>query len=110
MHIAFMSQEHSLEQLPRLLQIEELAGIGYGPREIARYLGEDTRVFLKEWRQENSETREAYDRGRLKVQAEIDLRMAQDAQAGNLTAVQIHKRTIRDREWSDAFMKQLPDE
>lgn len=57
--------------------IEQLAGVGYGPREIALYLGTDVQYFLNQWKDPDSKIRKHYDRGILLVEASIATGMAQ---------------------------------
>lgn len=83
--------------------IQQLAGANYGPREIAIYLGENTRGFLNAWEEKNSPERQAYDRGILMTQANIDMALSEQAKAGNVTAAQQHKKSAREQEWRNTF-------
>ncbi len=71
-----------------LEQVEQLAGAGYGPERIAVYLGEPVKAFMKEWRNPESLIRYHYDRGVLLTDAEIGMKLMENAKGGNITAAQ----------------------
>lgn len=96
-------EDTDLSNMSRMDIIEHLAGINYGPREIALYLREETRAFKNKWEEPNSPERQAYDRGLLITQATIDIKLAEQAKGGNMTAAQIYKKSRVERDWEDAF-------
>jgi len=73
----------------QLLTIENLAAVNYRPSQISLYLGVNKRAFKLEYDNPDSLVREAYDRGQLTAQFEIDNAMLEAAKTGNLTATQI---------------------
>jgi hypothetical protein len=84
------------DELPQELSeneiIEQLAGLNYGPRDIAVYLGVDTKAFMEAWRNPETDVRECYDRGRLKAQADVNMQLLHNAQTGNITAAQMYEK------------------
>lgn len=82
-------------------QIAQLAGCHYGPREIAVYLGVPTKLFMKAWMEPTSAIREAYDKGVLITQAEIDMATATSAKGGNLTAAQIWAKRNQEQDFEN---------
>lgn len=81
-----------------LTAIEDLAGCNYSPERVALYLSVDRREFMKIWYDASSLVREAYDRG--KLQAEFDVNREQKllAQKGNITAAQIFLKESKELE------------
>lgn len=72
-----------------LQTIEDLAGVGYSPEKIAKYLSVEKEVFLKVWYVVGSYVREAYDRGRLKSEFLVLSQQKELAAGGNITAAQM---------------------
>ncbi len=71
-----------------LEQIETLAGAGYGPEKIAVYLDVPVKDFLKEWRNPETLVHFHYNRGVLITDAEIGMKLTENAKGGNITAAQ----------------------
>ena len=69
-------------------QIEQLAGVGYGPEKIAMYLGVKKSDFMKEWKTPDSMVDHHYRRGVLITEAEAGMKLGENARAGNITAFQ----------------------
>lgn len=86
--------------------IEHLAGAGYGPEKIAMYLDIPTVKFMREWRNPESLFRFHYDRGCLLVDAEIGVKLAENAKGGNITAVQ-QLAKIRTEQFVQDVKKQI---
>lgn len=72
----------------QLEQIEQLAGAGYAPWQIAMYLDVPKKEFMKDWKNKDSLIRYHYDRGILLVDAQAGMKLAENAMAGNITAHQ----------------------
>lgn len=81
---------------PKELEVlEKLGEVNYSLYNISIYM-EIPLKLLEIWmRDETSPAYQAYHRGKLKNQFEIEYKLTQDAKTGNLTAIQIldkHKR------------------
>ena len=87
-----MNTDELPEELSQNEIIEQLAGLNYGPRDVAVYLGVDTKAFMEAWRNPETDIRESYDRGRLKAQADVNIKLLHNAQSGNITAAQIYEK------------------
>jgi hypothetical protein len=87
-----MSPEELPQDLSEAETIELLAGLNYAPRDIAVYLGVDTKAFMEAWRDPETEIRESYDRGRLKSKADVNMKLLANAMSGNITAAQIYEK------------------
>lgn len=85
MNLLAISVRLSQEELE---QIETLAGAGYGPEKIAVYLDVPVKDFMKEWRNAQTLVHFHYKRGVLIVDAEVGMKLAQNAREGNITAAQ----------------------
>ena len=75
-------------------QLEELAGCGWQPQDIAVYFNVDKKIFVKEWNDDNSEVAYHYKRGVLLAQASVDMQVLQSAKSGNLKAVSQFKKHL----------------
>ena len=94
------SQNSQITQLTdaHLIEIEQLAAVNYSYAEMALYLSMPKKLFVQEAKQKDSAIWEAIQRGYLKTQVDIDNKLAENAAAGNITAVQIYeKRTEAKR-------------
>lgn len=81
-----------------LIEIEQLSAVNYSYAEMALYLSMPKKLFVQEAKQKDSAIWEAIQRGYLKTQFDIDNKLAENAAAGNITAVQIYeKRTEAKR-------------
>ena len=89
--------------------IEQLAAINYSPKQIALYLGNDEKEFLKEFHKDNSKIKLHYDRGSLMAQAEIDQANLKRARDGSLTAIQQWKKDARHQRFENLKLKLLYD-
>jgi len=69
--------------------IEKLAGLNYTIKQIAMYLDIPYKDLQLQFEDKESEFRYRYDRGRLIAQADIDQKLLDSAQGGNLTAMQM---------------------
>lgn len=89
--------------------IEQLAGAGYGPREIAIFLNTDVRAFKKQWDDPNSTIRYHYDRGILMVEGKIAMGIAGLA-VGDPAAAKQHMQIVAAREFKNTNTKLLNGE
>jgi hypothetical protein len=78
--------------------IENMAGCNYAPSDIAIYLGTNVGYFLKEYNTEGSVIQQAYYRGRLIAQYEINNKQRELAMTGNITATQIFLKESKELE------------
>jgi hypothetical protein len=83
----------------------KLAGCNYTVRQMAIYFGIDVEILQNEYDNKDSDFYKNYQRGRLMAQAEIDMKLLDDAKAGNLTATLQHKKAAKA-----AQLAQLKDE
>src|SRR5690606_14811949 len=91
------ANSEELTELTLTETIERLAAVNYSFDQMAIYVGIDKRKFRKEANTEDSAIWLAIQRGRLKTQFEIDDKLAQNAKAGNITAAQIYKKSVEDK-------------
>lgn len=69
-----------------LTTIQKLAGCNYSTRQIATYLGIAVNLLFTEYQDTESPFYIAFQRGRLMAQADINMKLLDDAKGGNLTA------------------------
>jgi hypothetical protein len=74
--------------------LEDLSGTKYTVKEIAMYFSIPEKELQKEYEDPESLFRYHYDRGILKVKAELDLSRMEAARNGNITAIQILDRRM----------------
>jgi len=86
--------------------IENLAGCGWRPEDIAVYLGFDKKLFVKEWANDNSKIAYHYKRGVLIAQGSVDVQVLSSAKAGDLRAVSQFKKHL-DRAALDNQKKRI---
>ena len=72
--------------------IENLAGINYTVRQIAMYFDISLQQLYLEYENKESEFAYHFDRGKLMANADVDMKLLQDARAGNLTAAAMFKK------------------
>lgn len=96
------SNEVILNELDSALlkEIEELAGGNMAPSDIALHLEINKSAFMRIWREKDSSIRDAYERGRLAIEAKKAKKIEKKIKKGNLTAIQIHdnKAAVSDFE------------
>lgn len=88
-----------------LLVIEKLGASNYAPRQVCLYFGFDKRKFYKEFENENSELRVAFERGKLKADFDISDKLLENATAGNITAIQIFSNKQEERSVQEKIRK-----
>lgn len=81
--------------------IEELASQNMAPSDIALSLSVDKRGFLHLWKDNKSDVRNAYERGKLQAKCDIEKKLYDDALTGNMTAIQIHDKKRQEQEFED---------
>jgi len=72
----------------QITELEQLAGCGYTLKQIAMYFNLSIREVLEAYQDPQSDFRFHYERGKLLIQAKIDMQATISAQSGNLTAMQ----------------------
>jgi|GEM_PF-5999771 len=82
-----------------LKDIRKLASFNLAPNEIALKLGINKAGFMRIWRDEDSEIREAYDAGRIDIKEEQMIALNDQVEEGNNTAIQIQARLIEEQEF-----------
>lgn len=92
-----------------LAQIKEYAEIGFSWREIATVLRINAKTFNTEWLNERSLVREAYDAGKLKTKASLELKRTAYAIGGNITVMQMVDQINKAREFEELKEKHLYD-
>lgn len=83
-------------------EIEKLAEANCGPRDIAKALKVPVKTFMHVWRKPKSRIREAYNYGRLQIDITKREKLISMIEAENTTALQIHNRESKEREFLDA--------
>lgn len=84
-----------------LIEIEQLAAVNYSYAEMALYLSMPKKLFVQEAKQKDSAIWEAIQRGYLKTQFDIDNKLAENAAAGNITAVQIYEKRTKTKNFQN---------
>lgn len=90
-------------------QITEFSELGFTWREIAKVLQLNVRAFRNEWLNERSLVRQAYDTGILNTKADLQLKITEDARAGNITMIQIVQKDEELRRVQELKEKHLYD-
>lgn len=81
--------------------VEELASQNYGPSDIAKALGKNTRDFNRLWRIKASELRLRYDKGRLNIQIVKSEKLIKLVKKKNVTAIQMHNKQAKKQRFED---------
>ncbi len=87
------SVEFTQEQIEEIVM---LAGLNYTVSQIAMYFDIPLSHLEKEFEEEDSVFRYNYNRGRLIVNAKVDQQAVTSAYKGNITAIQILKKSQKD--------------
>lgn len=83
-------------------QITEAAANNFTLREIAVILLLDPDDFQREYDREHSEVRKRYERGRLESENTITQSLRDNAEGGNITAVQIFDNKRKEKDFQAA--------
>lgn len=75
-----------------LSSIEDLAAGNFAPSDIAVRLSINKAGFMRIWREEGSEIRTAYEKGRLRIKEMKMQALETEVELGNITAIQIHDK------------------
>lgn len=84
-----------------LKDVEKLAGGNMSPSDIALKLDINKASFMRLWRDKESTIREAYERGRLAIEAMKAKKLEKAIKKGNLTARQIHDNQAAEKSFED---------
>ena len=83
----------------KLSSIEDLAASNFAPSDISVRLGINKAGFMRIWREQGSEIRTAYEKGRLRIKEEKMEALETEITLGNITAVQIHDKHSEEVEF-----------
>ena len=86
---------------PILLEIEKLAAVNYSFEEMAINLSLPKKLFIQEAKTKDSDIWDAIQRGRLQTNFDIDSKLAENAAAGNITAVQIYEKRVKNKDFEN---------
>lgn len=78
--------------------IHDLAANNYPPEKVALYLDVDKKAFLQLWYDKESTVRQAYDRGQLIAEFNVNNKQKTLAESGNVTAAQIFLKEAEKNE------------
>ena len=82
-------------------ELQRLAALGYSLREMAMYFDYDYNQFKAEADDPDSEVAYNIRRGKLILRANVDMRTAESAENGNITAVQQLSKSMREKNYKD---------
>lgn len=85
-----------------LKEIRKLASCNLAPNEIALKLEINKAGFMRIWRDQDSEIRQAYEAGLLDIEVKKRKALKKEIKAGNITAIQIHDRMTEEAEFEAA--------
>lgn len=81
-----------------LQEIEDLAAINYSYSQMAIYLNLPKQLFIQEAKKKDSDIWDAIQRGQLQADADIQIKLLENAKAGNITAAQVYEKAREARE------------
>ena len=82
-------------------ELQRLSALGYSLREMAMYFDYDYNQFKAEADNPDSEVAYNIKRGKLILKANVDMRIAESAENGNITAVQQLAKSMREKNYKD---------
>lgn len=82
-------------------ELQRLSALGYSLRDMAMYFNFDYRQFKAEADDPDSEVAYNIKRGKLILKANVDMRTAESAENGNITAVQQLAKSMREKNYND---------
>lgn len=88
----------------QLQEVEQLAGLNYGIKQIAMYLDVDANELHSDYADALSKFHYHYERGALVAQAKVDMETLTAAKNGNITAQQRYDK--RRKETAYALLKE----
>ena len=83
------------------LELQRLSALGYSVRDMAMYFDYDYNQFKAEADNPDSEVAYNIRRGKLILKANVDMRTAESAENGNITAVQQLSKSMREKNYKD---------
>ncbi|UOB16582.1 hypothetical protein [Abyssalbus ytuae] len=81
--------------------IETMASQNYAPSDIALALGFDKKSFMHIWRDQNSQIRQFYEKGRLDIELKKTEKLLEKIEEGSITAIQQHDKKSEERRFED---------
>jgi len=78
-----------------LTTIQKLAGCNYTVRQVAIYFGIDVVELFYEYQNTDSLFYTTFQRGRLIAEADVNMKLLDDAKGGNLTASAQYKKAMK---------------
>ena len=82
-------------------ELQRLSALGYSLREMAMYFDYDYNQFKAEADNPDSEIAYNIKRGKLILRANVDMRISESAENGNITAVQQLAKSMREKNYKD---------
>ena len=79
------------------LELQRLSALGYSVRDMAMYFDFDYGQFKAEADNPDSEIAYNIKRGKLILRANVDMRISESAENGNITAVQQLAKSMREK-------------
>ena len=84
-----------------VLELQRLSALGYSVRDMAMYFDFDYGQFKSEADNPDSEIAYNIKRGKLILRANVDMRISESAENGNITAVQQLAKSMREKNYND---------
>lgn len=84
-----------------VLELQRLSALGYSVRDMAMYFDFDFGQFKSEADNPDSEIAYNIKRGKLILRANVDMRISESAENGNITAVQQLAKSMREKNYND---------
>ena len=84
-----------------VMEIQRLSALGYSVRDMAMYFDFDYGQFKSEADNPDSEIAYNIKRGKLILRANVDMRISESAENGNITAVQQLAKSLREKNYND---------
>lgn len=91
-------------------EIEKLSALGYSHKDIAMYFDWDIVELRRELRNPESVVNYHYQRGKLIVKANSNIKMLEAAEKGNITAIQQLARSMKEKKYEDLLNSLSDDE
>ena len=82
-------------------ELQRLSALGYSVRDMAMYFDFDYGQFKSEADNPDSEIAYNIKRGKLILRANVDMRISESAENGNITAVQQLAKSMREKNYND---------
>ena len=82
-------------------ELQRLSALGYSVRDMAMYFDFDYGQFKTEADNPDSEIAYNIKRGKLILRANVDMRISESAENGNITAVQQLAKSLREKNYND---------